>query len=547
MSEPRIRENPKALHGMQQCKSLARTIKAQRTPSWPCPLIEDLPPKQIANQLVECYLRTTETVYRTLHIPSFKKDYEALWTSPNKKSDQAFLLQVKLILAIGAVTYDSDFSLRDSAIHWVFEAQTALSEPEFKARLSTPYLQANILLLLAREYVDVNGSLVWTSAGSLYRTAVYMGLHRDPAYLPPKSALAGEMRRRLWNTILEINLQSSLTSGGPPLISLDDFNTQPPGNYDDYDLVAEAPVEKPESEYTQMSMARALRRTFPLRLAATKFLNAISANGTYQETMRLDAQLRAAFKDVRRTIQVFKLQAASGPSDFETRVVDFILHRYLSAVHMPFFGASLQETAYSFSRKVVVDSSLKMWYAVHPSSSSPTSLKHDNPFTRLTSVGAGFFRTVASKASLVIALELRAQLQEASEESLEPVPLRPDFLAILEVAKAWYLRSVEIGETSIKGYMLMCSAAAQIHGLRHGVRKDEMPDLLVKEVEEAEERCLPILEAIAARGRELGTMEYGVGQDYETPFLTGSELTGDLDFMVSLDAVFHSHDLLTIL
>jgi len=58
-----------------------------------------------------------------------------------------------------------------------------------------------------------------------------MGFHRDPANLKPALDLfPTELRRRLWNTILEITIQTSLDIGGAPLLSLSDFDTLPPSN-----------------------------------------------------------------------------------------------------------------------------------------------------------------------------------------------------------------------------------------------------------------------------------------------------------------------------
>ena len=446
----------------------------------------------------------------------------------------AFLVQLKLVLAIGATTYDEQFSLRASAIQWVYEAQTWFSEPEFKSRLSIQALQTNLLLLLARETAGVGGDLIWISAGALLRTAVYMGLHRDPACLPKRTTFAAEMRRRLWNTILEITLQSSMDSGGPPLVSLSDFNTEPPSNFDDDQLVAEDPVPKPEDDFTQVSIAIALRKTFPLRLSIAKFLNDLGSHGTYEEALRLDAELRASHKALCRTLQGCNSSSGRSPSQFEIRVVDFLMRRYLSSLHIPFFGPALHETAYAFSRKVVIETSLKIWCAAYPSSSimaaqfrSDTASSDRDDLARLTACGSGFFRTVAMQASFFIAVELKTQLQE--EESLGPVPLRPDLLSVLDDAKTWSLRCIEAGETNIKGYLFMCLVAAQIEGLMRGLGKDEFPELLVKAAEEAEERCLPILEEKAAQGQTEGSVD-GLNQ---TSLNTPPELMEDWDFMVS--------------
>jgi hypothetical protein len=536
MTEPLVRDvTSKAFTGIQKCKSLARVIKSRRTPPWPLPPNPDLPPKDVADKLVDCYLRTSEAIYRILHVPTFRRDYERLWVS-DTEPNIGFLVQLKLVLAIGATTYDEKFSLRASAIRWVYEAQAWVSEPEFKSRLSFHSLQTNLLLLLAREAAGVGGTLIWIDTGALFKTAVYMGLHRDPACLPKRTNFAAEMHRRLWNTLLEITLQSSMNSGGPPFLSLDDFDTEPPGNYDDEQLLAEDAAPKSEDNFTEVSIAIALRKTFPLRLAITKLLNDLSSQGSYEETLRLDGELRASYKALCRNLQGCNSSTGPSPSRFEISVLDFIIHRYISALHVPFFGLALHETTYAFSRKVVVETSLKIWFAVCPSSSimaaqsraDKSSSDQDN-LGRLALCGSGFYNTIGFQAANLIAMELRVQLQE--EESLGPVPLRPDLLSVLEDVKPWCLRRIETGETNMKGYLLSSIVAAQIEGLIRGLGKDEMPKLLVKAAEDAAERCLILFEETLGQDQAEGSVD-GLNQMSSYPPL---ELIEDWDFMVSTE------------
>ena len=491
-----------------------------------------LPQKDLADKLIECYLRTSETFYRILHIPTFKRDYNALWTS-NANPNPGFLVQLKLVLAIGATVYDEQFSLRTSAIRWVQEAHTWLAVPELKSRLDIQSLQTNLLMLLARETTQVQKDLVWISIGALLRMGIYVGLHRDPARAPNITTLAAEMRRRLWNTMLEIAVQSSMNSGGPPLISLNDFDTQLPGNFDDEQLMVEDPIPKPENAFSQVSIAIALRKSFPLRLAIVRFLNDISSHGTYQETLRLDAELRVSYKALRRTIQELSQGNGTGPPQFAIQMVDFIMHRHHSALHIPFFGLGLHETTYAFSRKVVVETSLKLWCAAHPSSSVAASQNRSavvssapNDFARLVACGTGFMRTVALQGSLLIGAELRAQLQE--EESLGPALLRPDLLAVLDEAKAWSLQCIEAGETNVKGYLFTNLVAAQVQGLVRGLGEEEVAALLVKAIEETEQTASPILEEKAAQGRKEGD---GTWLN-QTTTDSAPETMEDWDFMV---------------
>jgi hypothetical protein len=148
-------------------------------------------------------------------------------------------------------------------------------------------------------------------------------------------------------------------------------------------------------------------------------------------------------------------------------------------------------------------------------------------FERLVINGSGFFRIAAIQAVFLIAMELKTQLQE--EESLGPVPLRPDLLSVFEDAKTWSLKCSEAGETNIKGYLLISLVSAQIEGLMRGVKKDEFPALLVKAAEHTGEKCLPMLERMMIQTQAEGVV---AGVD-RTGLNAMPELTAEWDNMVS--------------
>jgi hypothetical protein len=519
-----VEEGSQALLGLQKCKYLGKRIKAQRTPQWPVPITTDMPSKDVCDSLVDCYLRTFERIYRVLHIPSFKKDYGLFWHSENRH-DPLFLVQLKLVLAIGSTTYDDQLSLRSWAIRFIHEAQTWLSEPEYKARLGIPFLQAHILLLVARELVGVDGGMIWIAAGTLIRTAIYMGLHRDPIQIPNLSKFSSEMRRRLWNTILEVCLQSSMESGGPPLIAVGEFDTEPPGNFEDLQLTEDDSMPYPENHFTSTSIAIAFRKTFPVRLAIAKFLNDVGCQGSYEEAIGLDARLRASYKELRRTIHGY----STSQSQFEIIMLDFVIRRYLLSIHTPFFGPSFLHTKYAYSRSVVIDTAVKLFNSARiPPLTSSFQSREAKFFSRLTKCG-GFFRTAPLHAGFLVAIELKSQILE--EEGLGPVSLRSDLLSVMHDAKALSLQCIKIGETNIKGYLFMGLVCTQIEALVQGVAQSEIPKLLIKTAEEAEEICLSILEPIAAQGQSRSER---IGDGVDSGSTTTLPDVGDeWDFMVS--------------
>ena len=488
--EPHLQQEASEVSaGLSRCKSLAQLIKFCRTPAWPLSSTADIPAKDLSDRLINHYLISTETVYRVLHVPSFRDDYEALWL-PQSEPNIAFLIQLKLVLAIGATTYDDQFSLRPSAIHWVCEAQNWLGEPSFKSRLTLRGLQNHILLLLARELVDIRSDLTWISAGALVRVAIYMGMHRDPTHLPLMSVYDAELRRRLWNTILEISLQSSLCSGGPPLISSTDFDTKVPANFDDAQLTAMNPVPRADGEYSQVATAIALRKTFPIRLVITKHLNDLGTNKSYDDTLHLDAQMRTVFRELRQVLQASTTTNMTSPSLFEVYVAEYLMNSYLAALHIPYLSLALRETTYAFSRTVAVETSLNI-------SAAASQPPEESIAARLTTCASGFFHTVAFQASIVVATEMRAKLQEDLGLSLSR--RRPDVAQTLNEAKSWALQCIKAGETNVKGYLLIRLIAAQIEALSRREKTSAIPPLLAKAAKDALDTCVPILEEAAGQ------------------------------------------------
>ncbi|TQV93657.1 C6 transcription factor [Cordyceps javanica] len=345
---------------------------------------------------------------------------------------------------------------------------------------------------------------------------MHMGLHRDPSeqFAASRPRLVHEVCLRLWNTVLELALQSSFVAGKPPLVSLGDFDAPCPGNFDDDQLMPGLidPCPKPEQVFTQTTIAIALRKTFPLRLAAAKMLNDTNAQGTYEETKRLDQGLRAIYKDVFQNLTRAKLVSRASAPRFDTNALDVIVHRYISSLHVPFLDRDQHETAYAYSRQATVDAALRIWRAASPSwhKTAPELSAHStnslgspsgaDKFARFARCGsaAGFFRSSAFYANLTVALELKTQLQE--QESFGPAMLRPDLLSVLQDAKHFTLRCVNAGETNVKGYIFICLLMAQIESLQRGAEPDDVRGAIVKAVEKALDVCLHSLEAMRTTG-----------------------------------------------
>ncbi|KAM7210438.1 hypothetical protein V8F06_014174 [Rhypophila decipiens] len=560
-------------HAMQKCKEFGRAVKAQRIPTQiSFDIGSAVPPEGTACRLVEAYFRTFESVYRILHGPSFWREYRTYWNNA-AAADPVFVLQFQLCMAIGSCFQDDVVTLRPVATRWIYEAQVWLVSPSVKARMNIGYLQVMCLLHLAKEACGVGGDLGWISAGGLVRTAMFMGLHRDPDALPAKMpVIRAEMRRRLWATILEITLQSSLDAGGPPLISLSDFDTRAPSNFDDDQLSendqSPPPTARPLSTFTQTTVQLALLRSFPTRLAIAHFVNHFNSASSYDETLRLSSDLTTACRALSATIQPSYDPTGVFPkrlSLFQLRLAEQNVHRFFLALHHPWLFHAQNNPTYYFSRKMCVETALKLYRAFStcsPAGASGTASQTDD-FTRLSTCGHGAFRSVPIQAILTIYLELLWQAQDdrSFRQSLNidhqldrPATVNDTDVSsssglgngvapshdLLDAAKysiGWSERRIRTGEVSVKGHVFFSVLLAQAQALQRGASDGEVDRVIQDAFADDLNYCWHVLKETAditatplpgngGYGKGGGGEMNGAG-DYE---LVGREWDNDLDF-----------------
>jgi hypothetical protein len=94
---------------------------------------------------------------------------------------------------------------------------------------------------------------VWLMGGVIIRLALRMGYHRDPDAYPRISVHQGEVRRRIWALIAQLDALTSYQIGLPPMVQDAHCDTKLPRNLFDEDFGPETkqlPPSRPESEIT---------------------------------------------------------------------------------------------------------------------------------------------------------------------------------------------------------------------------------------------------------------------------------------------------------
>ncbi|KAJ6157807.1 hypothetical protein N7470_005399 [Penicillium chermesinum] len=259
-----------------------------------------LPSRGVVDELIALYIAYVESTHRIFHIPSFLREVDDFWENRENPSVQSapFVAQLLLVLAC-AWNFTSLASLQKkspaplkchTAIEWVLHSEKWVHNAQIKRpQISTLRLQ--ILLIMARNAFGMKRSQAWLATSTLVKSAMMAGYHRDPSKNSRISVFNKEMRRRIWVTILELDLQVAIDRGMPPSIQSSDHDSLRPLNIDDEELdetTVESPRDRPVHEITDSSFATALARSLDLRLKTCALMHSPHINCRYEEIQRLD-------------------------------------------------------------------------------------------------------------------------------------------------------------------------------------------------------------------------------------------------------------------
>ncbi|RGP80193.1 c6 zinc finger [Fusarium longipes] len=528
-----------------KCKNLARTIKAHRLkPVSTDKLGQTIPEKGLADQLINAYFDSFEGVVRILHGPTFRVEYERYWQNPAAAS-QVFVMQMQLCMALGATIHDDVFSLRSASMQWVHEVQIWLMLPPEKSRMTIAGIQIMCMLSLAKACCAVGQDLTWVSAGALVRQAMYMGLHRDPKHLANMSVYRSEIRRRLWATIIELNLQSSYDAGGPPLLSSKHYDTRLPANLNDDQLSDEPDAERqptgdPEA-LTDMSVQLALHKSYALRLLIIKHVNEFRSKESYSETLRLNSELTKACRTLTETLAALSQAQRHQPriifTQFHSSLVQMFTYRCFLSLHQPMVARSNDDPTYYYSRKVSLDSSLKLAQICSLSTprygTYPPGGSHDPAMSlnRLITNGSGLFRVIPTQTLFSIALEFIKKSEE-QRDSLGGLPTMGygELRSVLNAAQVWYERRILAGETNVKGYCFIGAAIALADAMELGLSKEETDQTVIEFGSRVGNKSYELLKQVAEReGLPVINPEDEEAIQIDVPLLDNDAMQGIMD------------------
>ncbi|KXH46101.1 hypothetical protein CNYM01_06838 [Colletotrichum nymphaeae SA-01] len=257
-----------------------------------------LPPKEHCDALLEVYIDQFEQMHRIIHIPTFRREYSEFWENPTESRYAALTALVLSICAVANCIHTHE-SLRftgmisnaqNAAEKWIKAVENWQDHQSVKHRKLIHY-QIACLLYLAKRVNTVKKKRFWTNSGALIQDGISVGLHREPGIMGASkiSVYNQEMRRRIWATVQEFDMQASFDHGLPTLVSQLHYDVQPPRNLDDEDFdedTTQLPPSKHGKEYTFSSYQNLARKSLPLRMELSRLLCGPPGDLDYDQVIR---------------------------------------------------------------------------------------------------------------------------------------------------------------------------------------------------------------------------------------------------------------------
>ena len=187
--------------------------------------------------------------------------------------------------------------------------------------------------------------------------------NRDPSLYPNVTVFQGEMRRRVWYSILTLDSVSSFMVGLPSMIRAVDHDTAEPRNIHDwelYDGISELPGSRPWTEVTPVSYLIAKARLLRPLGAVMDFVSSLQ-HDSYEKALQIDEQLSTAYHQMPSHIRIRDIERTAhySPATVNRMVqVELLFHHGVCVLHRQFLVRSRHGTQFARSREQCINSAI---------------------------------------------------------------------------------------------------------------------------------------------------------------------------------------------
>ncbi|KAK4164648.1 putative fungal-specific transcription factor [Cladorrhinum sp. PSN259] len=436
-------------------------------------LLQCLPPRSIADRLLARLFQAKEPGWVMFHMPTFLKHYESFWENPGAMS------YVQLGLLFAMFCNASLYYMRAGE-----EVPGGLGNPRemyraYKARCAQclvlgdytkpgQYKIETLILYFGCEYLsqpDANTSAS-VILSIIVRLAMHMGLHRDPRHYPNMSPFEGEMRRRTWVILRDVDILIGFQFGLPGNIPNDLYDTELPRNLHDEDFdesTTVLPPSRPETERTVVLWCIIKGRLVSVFSAITTAMSARKP-ATFADIMHLDRQLEEVHNNFPASLRYRPFsQSLVDPVDIiiQRFQLELLYLKCRTVLHRRYMGFARKDKRYEHSRRACLDAAtrtLKHQYDIHVELQVGGRLSHDRNHWFLSSLSTHNFLL----ADMILCVELwclkakersplvrRDAAEKLADDTSPEIMSQDQLLEILRTSRLlWQARRKESAEAN---------------------------------------------------------------------------------------------------
>ncbi|KAL3466554.1 hypothetical protein BJX64DRAFT_250273 [Aspergillus heterothallicus] len=355
-------------------------------------LLSNLPSRQATDRMVHYFLNSQEPVANILHGATFGREYTNFWANP-QEVPLPWLAILYSILTLSVLFYQRvgdpipEHPGDPKVIAAIFRRRSVQCLVQSNYLTPGQYkVEAMFLYSMSEFYKshDAHTEVPYL-LGLTIKLAMRMGYHRDASQFPAISAFDGEMRRRVWAFLCQLDALFAFEVGVPRTIQDWQYDTELPRNLSDTDFdqdTVQLPPSRPLTEMTNSTYTIAKAR---LMLCFGKILDmAFSRTSiTYEETLEVDRRLEEAHSLIPQMFKIRPInQSLPDPPllIFQRFTLENVYQKARCVLHRKYLAEVHANKRYSYSRMVCITAS-KQILRVHAdlyNETQPGGLLHRN-------------------------------------------------------------------------------------------------------------------------------------------------------------------------
>ncbi|PVH70209.1 hypothetical protein DL98DRAFT_661284 [Cadophora sp. DSE1049] len=341
-------------------------------------LLAAVPPRPAVDRLISRFFNTMDMAPVVVHGPTFLDEYELFWMDPSEAS----VIWLGLLFSMMCIAAQFQRLCGDESMV-VSQPQQGSQNLKLEEKL---YREKTVQCLVLGNYTTCfphtletlilyfTGELfrcedtqtgTWILLGVIVRLAMRRGYHRDPKHSPQITLFHGEMQRRIWATIVQLDLVISSQIGLPRMIKDGEYDTAEPRNLLDNDFgkgTTDFGPPRADADLSPLVNCNTKNKVLAA-FGAIVDQNASTQPCSYNRILQLDQKLREAHAVIPSGLRMRPLakSVTDQPHVIIWRIyLDLIFHQARCVLHRKYLLLSSSNPQYFYSRQSCIEAALQI-------------------------------------------------------------------------------------------------------------------------------------------------------------------------------------------